>query len=105
MIFLHCDVVRFSGCNLNSSSEYHRVAFYTIEKTLIGYQTVYGTDFTTDAWSSVYDDIELIQFTIPSNVKTSSGATLDLTNVGFIRVCSADMTEDSIITINEEITQ
>ena len=99
------DVVRFSGCNLNSSSEYHRVAFYTIEKTRIGYQTVHGDGFTTDAWSSVYDDIELIQFTIPSNVKTSSGAILDLTNVGFIRVCSADMTEDSIITINEEITQ
>ena len=96
------DVLRFYNFSLDGmSSDYtHKIQFYTTGHTSIGYALATSGNFTAD-WGAVFDGTELKQITVTSNA--GSGKALDLSNVGYIRVCGGDMTADSWITVNEEL--
>lgn len=97
------DVIRFNGFTFNSDNTNCKVQFYK-HSNYGGGSLAYGrcnTGTYTDDWGAVWEGTSLKQITITSNA--SSGKNVDLTQLGYIRVVGADMTENSIITVNEEI--
>ena len=96
------DVLRFKGFTLNYSSNSNcRIAWLNASHTAIGYGHANDTNYTAD-WGAEWDDNgNLVKLTVTSNA--ASGKNLDLSNVGFMRVCGVGMSADSWITVNEEL--
>lgn len=96
------DVVRLKnvtwqyGVTSGITSNNQRISFYDANKTHLGQTNGTGAGGTL---AGVKDDNNIwTQFT----VKSFSGVTLD--NAAFFRLCCAGITNESIITVNEEIT-
>ena len=92
------DVVRMQGVGFNktaSDTGYHRMCFYDSSKSFIGFRNVLNME------QSVACDFDssgnLIQFTL---AVYGSYITSD---VAYMRLCCPDITDESIITVNEEI--
>lgn len=91
------DVLRFKNVGFLTSDDYSRLCCYKEDHT--GISTTKGTNIMS-GWGDSYvtlDDAnnEVVQIKIP--------LTTNYTSTAFIRLCTASLGADSIITVNEEI--
>jgi hypothetical protein len=98
------DVVRFKNIGFSNSSvngitaSNQRVCLYDSNKNFIGVTNAAGVLGTGELSGVTGDDGNISQFTV------ANFATYDLSNVGFFRISGHYIGDDTIITVNEEIT-
>ena len=100
--FIPCkvgDVIRLKNVTFNNSNNYGRISFFKSDKTYISQVLSNGTWYLDTEFKGVKDASgNYVELTI----KSISGISA---NCAFIRISAqALLTDDSIITINEEIT-
>lgn len=97
------DIVRFKNCSVydltganGSTSRMHFKLFNESFEKILESATYTPTSVPTDAWSPVHDSNgDLIQVKIPTAYDSS---------IRYMRMTIDDINENSIITVNEEIT-
>lgn len=99
--FIPCskgDVVRLANITMDNSSGtgHPNVAVYNELGTSMTLVTNLSGITEGGIWSPVYENGNLIQFTIPNDTKINEGAV-------YIRICADEITAASVITINEAI--
>lgn len=93
------DVIRLHNMNFMKDVSHHRLVFYDANKTYIGMAQANSTYFIEAAFQGVTNDGEnYVQFTLRTDASfaISKGA-------AYIRICCANITGASVVTINEEI--
>ncbi|MBR5305606.1 MAG: hypothetical protein IKU47_01670 [Oscillospiraceae bacterium] len=99
--FMPCkvgDVIRLQNMPLIATDGNNRLYFYTADKTLIAFAQCNSAWYMNTLFKGVKDaDGNYIQLTIANQANLTTGC-------AYIRISAADITESSIVTINEEIT-
>lgn len=98
------DIIRFKNVTFmdlygeTTGTNRCAVHFFDSEKTLIVASAAFAVGTAPEAiWNVVYaENGDIIQFTLPSNYSSS---------IAYIRIIAHDYNENSVITVNEEITQ
>lgn len=92
------DILRMYNMNFVKGVSHHRLVFYDANKTYIGVAQANSSYFVDTIYKGVIEDGEnYTQFTL----RTTSG--LPSTNAAYVRICCANITGSSVVTINEEI--
>lgn len=91
------DIVRFKNMSFTSGQSNYRIAFYNSSYGFIGHMAANGSYLMDTTLKGVKDsDGNYTQFTMNTTHANSKNAV-------FIRICCANITSESIVTVNEEI--
>jgi hypothetical protein len=96
------DILRFKNCSVydltGANGAYSKMAFYFYDELFskkVNSSVYSPTSVPSSAWAPVHGaDGDLIQVTIPTSYSAS---------IRYVRITMDDITEDSVITVNEEI--
>lgn len=98
--FIPCkvgDVIRMENMPFNTTVASCRVSFFKSDKSYISQAMITSTYYMDTVFGGVKDaDGNYVQFTITDAANMTTGC-------AFIRISAADITESSILTVNEEI--
>lgn len=91
------DIIRFKNMSFTRGQANHRIVFYNSSYGFIGQMAGNGTYLMDTTLKGVQDsNSNYVQFTITTGHAQSSGAS-------YIRICCANITTNSIVSVNEEI--
>lgn len=89
------DIVRLRNMSFTSGQPNHRIAFYNSSYGSIGHMAANGSYLMNTTLKGIMEDNNYVQFTMNTSHASSK-------NASFIRICCADISDESIVTVNEE---
>ena len=90
------DIVRLKNMPFSKGDAYHRIVFYDANKTYTKQAGANSSWYVDSCFNGVLDGNNYVQFTL-------QGASDITPNAKFIRICCANISDASILTVNEEI--
>jgi len=98
------DIIRMQDMSFSTNDGNHRIVFYDSEKNYIAFIQANSAWYLGQMNATVDNAGNCTDFTVNTSISaTVSGASVSLENTAFIRVCCANITDNSILTVNEEI--
>lgn len=100
------DIIRLKNMSFTTGNGNHRIMFYDSEKNYIAFAAASSTwPFDEARLNANWDaNGNCTDFTMNTGFSLSiNESAVSLSNTSFIRICCADLSSDSILTVNEEI--